>query len=249
MVRLLWIDPVDPAALGDVMECLREASGGDTHIEVVSLPGAPHHLEFWAYEALVVPEILRTVRTAAERGFEAAIIGCFYDPGLYAAREICGDMVVVGPCEASCLLACALGHKFGIVVGRDKWVAHVEDNVVRYGLASRTVGCASAGMGVLDFGKDRAAAFRRLKDAALTLVRRGAETVILGCTAEASYGRELQEELGVPVIDPVVAAVRFARVLADLRRLRKWGHSRVGAFEAPPAGELDGWGVDAKYRL
>ena len=45
-----------------------------------------------------------------------------------------------------------------------------------------------------------------------------AEPVILGCTLETGFYREMQEELGAPVIDPSIAAMKPAEHAGRLRR-------------------------------
>ena len=44
--------------------------------------------------SLVVPKILKITKEAEKENFDAAIIGCFYDPGLREAREIAEKLVV-----------------------------------------------------------------------------------------------------------------------------------------------------------
>jgi allantoin racemase len=42
-------------------------------------------------------------------------------------------MPVVGMAEASLFIACTLGHRFSIIVGRRKWIPKMSDNVLLYG--------------------------------------------------------------------------------------------------------------------
>lgn len=43
-----------------------------------------------------------------------------------------------------------------------------------------------------------------------------AEAVLLGCAGMAEFADDLEEEIGVPVINGVVAAVEFAEGIVDL---------------------------------
>ena len=79
-------------------------------------------------------DILHLVREAERQGFDAAVIGCFYDVGLQAAREVAERMAVVAPCEAATRIAATLGDRFSIIVGRRKWIPEMMENVLRYGM-------------------------------------------------------------------------------------------------------------------
>jgi len=59
--------------------------------------------------SLVVPKILKIIKEAEKEKFDAAIIRCFYDPGLREAREIAEKLVVAAPAEASMHIAVTLG--------------------------------------------------------------------------------------------------------------------------------------------
>jgi len=64
----------------------------------------------------------------------------------------------------------------------------------------------------------------------------------LGCTAEFGFYQEIQKEIGVPVVDAVVAPVKFAEFLVKLRQLG-WGHSKRMGYEGPPESELNSWAI------
>lgn len=94
------------------------------------------------------------MKSAEKEGYDAAVIGCFYDPGLMEAREILDKMVVTAPAEASMHIAATMGHKFSIIVGRNKWIPQMMENVVNCGLKDKFASFKSVGLGVCDFHKD-----------------------------------------------------------------------------------------------
>ncbi|WP_075057761.1 aspartate/glutamate racemase family protein, partial [Thermogymnomonas acidicola] len=200
------------------------------------------HLEYSVYEALVAADILRTVRRAEEQGYDAAVIGCFYDPFLYEARELSG-MVVTAPAESSMALAMSLGTSFSIVVGRTKWVPQMRENVQRYGMSERLVSFESVDMGVLEFQREPRETEKRIVQAARRAVEKGAEVIILGCTIEFGFYRQVQEEVGVPVVDAVLAPFKHAEFLAEVRKRTGISHSRKGRFEPSPESEWLEWGI------
>jgi allantoin racemase len=222
--------------------------GQETAVYAAGLARGPRHLEYHYYEALVVPDLIHAVKRAEHEGFDAAVIGCFYDLGLQEAREIVEGMPVTAPCESSVLIACSLGHRFSVVVGRRKWIPQMHDTVVRYGLAQRLASFRAVDLGVPQFHADEAETARRLRAAGRRAVEEdGAEVVILGCTAARGFFRELQEELGVPVLDAQASALAYADFLATLRRRFGWAHSKIGAYASPPLDEIAGWALEAQY--
>lgn len=213
-----------------------------TEVHITALPREHYgfsHIEFRTYEALVTRGIMRAVRTAAQEGFDALAIGCFYDTALHDAREISGGMIVTAPCNSSCEIAASLSNRFGIIIGRRKWLHQMRCNIVEYGHAERLAGFYDVGLGVDDFQKDHAETNRRLLAAGRKAVEEGgAESLILGCTMEIGFHKELERELGVPVIDPSIAALKRAEYAAILKRQCGWIPSRKGSCEAPSEEEM-----------
>lgn len=246
--KILYIDPVGVQVVEEGFHYLLEQKQERTELTMVNLPRGPEHLEYRYYEALVLVDILHLVKAAETQGFDAVVIGCFYDVGLQAAREVAERMVVVAPCEASTHLAATLGDKFSVIVGRRKWIPEMRENVIKYGMKERLASFKSVDLGVLDFHRDEAKTARRFKEAAVEAVERdGAEVLILGCTATYGFFRELQEGLGVPVIDPMIAALKTAEFAAELKSRLDWSHSKIGAYESPPAEEFTPWQLDRQY--
>ena len=58
--------------------------------------------------------ILNRIVSAEKEGYRAAIIGCFGDPGLIAAREL-ASIPVLGPGESSLAVASSLGDRILIL--------------------------------------------------------------------------------------------------------------------------------------
>jgi allantoin racemase len=246
--RILYIDPVGKGVVEEGHQFLTSHQREDTELKMVMLPRGPEHLEYRYYEALVLVDILHLVQAAERDGFDAAIIGCFYDVGLQAAREVSERMPVVAPCEASTHIAATLGDKFSIIVGRRKWIPEMMENVIRYGMKDRLASFKSVDLGVLEFHQDEEETARRFRQAAHEAVdREGAEVIILGCTATYGFYRELQEELGVPVLDSMIVALKAAEFAAELKSRLWWSHSKVGAYESPPQEEFAPWRLGEQY--
>lgn len=247
--RVLWINPVGSDAFDREMEELFEAERlPGTEVEVRSLKRGPHHLEYHYYGALVLPDVLHMLRRAEDEGFDAAVVGCFYDPGVKEAREVVTAMPVVFPAETCTYLAATMADRFSVMVGRRKWIPAMREAIERYGLGGRLASFKVLEMGVLDFQKDPPETERRMRALAREAVERdGAEAVILGCTIEYGFARRLQDDVGVPVLDATITPFKFAEFKADLRRRYGWAASKKGGYESPRREEIGAWGLAGSY--
>lgn len=249
MVKIMYLSPVAHRDGHDDLfaEMARDYKLPGTEVHVTSLPesvGRFSHIEYRSYEGMVTAGIIRAVRAAAREGFDALAIGCFYDTGLHEAREVSGDMIVTAPCAASCEIAASLSNRFGVVVGRRKWVDQMQATVHALGHRDRLAGFYHVELGVTAFQQDHAETENRLIRAGRKAVEEDyAEAVILGCTMEVGFYRQLEDQLGVPVIDPSIAALKRAEYGAHLKRDCGWRPSRKWSCEAPPEEEIATIGV------
>ena len=248
MARILYISPVRVQKLRTGPHPLAEVLLPGNEFASIGLRRGPRHLEYHYYETAVLLDLLHTLQEAEQRGFDAAVIGCFYDLGLEEGRELTERMVVTAPCESSVMLATSLGHKFSIIVGRRKWIPQMHATITRYGVASRLASFRAIDLWVPQYHEDEVETARRMREQAFKAIHEdGAEVIILGCTASSGFFRQLQEELGVPVIDAAIAAVKRAEYLVDMRDRFGWSHSKIGGYESPPRHELDGWRLREQY--
>ncbi|MBC2380815.1 hydantoin racemase [Pseudomonas sp. WS 5106] len=246
-VTVRWLNPIGcPTFDEPIAHLLHSIKLPSTQVEVVSfdMPHSPSHLEYRAYEALTHERTVHIARDSARAGVDALVIGCFYDPTLEDAREISGETLVVGPCQASLQVVEQLANRFSIIVGRTKWMEQMRARVQGYGAADRLASLRPLGMGVDEFQLDHAVTRRRIIEQAHRAVEDdGAEAIILGCTIEFGFFEEVQREVGVPVIDPVVAAFKVAESMAGMKRRFGWRPSRVGSCEPPPEAEIERFGL------
>lgn len=246
--KVMYLNPVGTSDFDAVFaDMAARCKLPGTEVHVASLDpsqGAFSHIEFRSYEAMVTPGIIRATRAAAREGFDALAIGCFYDTALHDAREVSGEMVVTAPCLASCGLAATLSNRFGIIVGRQKWVHQMERTVRDHGFGPALSGFYPVGLGVTDFQVDHDRTNRLLTEAGRIAVERDhAEAIILGCTLEIGFHETMQKELGVPVIDVSIAALKAAEHAAELKTACGWRPSRKWSCEAPAEAEMARIGV------
>jgi allantoin racemase len=244
MVKIMYLSPVAHRDAHDELfaAMAREYKLPGTEVHITSLPdsiGLFSHIEYRSYEGIVTAGIIRAARAAAREGFDALAIGCFYDTGLHEAQEISGDMFVTAPCVASCEIAAGLSNRFGIIVGRRKWVNQMQATVHALGHRDRLSGFYHVELGVTEFQKDHAHTEKCLITSGRRAVEQDhAEALILGCTMEVGFYRHVEKTLGVPVIDPSIAALKRAEYGALLKRDCGWKPSRKWSCEAPPEAEI-----------
>jgi allantoin racemase len=206
----------------------RLAAVPTTTIESVTASMGPASIEGYYDEALAVPGVLSAIRHGERDGAEAAIIACFDDTGLDAARAMVG-IPVVGICEAALSTAAFLARRIGVVTTDFRARIPVEELVARYGMSTR-VRVRAAGIPVLALEDPSSGAVGQLRaEIALALDQDHAEAIVLGCAGMADLAASLQREFGVPVVDGVGAAVKKAEALVGLGLAT----SKRGAYAYP----------------
>jgi allantoin racemase len=251
--RILFIDPVGekPGVQNEIGEYLnRYKLEGYARIDVDNLGKAPETLEYYLYLSLIGPALLKRVKQAELEGYDAAIIGCFCDPALDAAKEICDRMVVVGVMEAAVNIASFLAPRFSIIAALQKSVQDFRDNLHKYGLDGRLASFRALELpaGDLMTNSDVTGKLMR-REISKAIEEDGAEAILLGCTLQLGHFQELGREFGVPVIDAVLAGLRTAEHLISIRDSCGWYTSKHCTFKTPPKGELASWGAEDFYGL
>ncbi len=244
--RIMWVRTVGTGSGWPVADTVGAIKEDDTEIEIVT-PAYPEtftHVEYRAYEAMVFRDVVGLAYAAGRRGFDAMIIGCFYDPALKEAREVSGNMIVVGPCQATVDMATTLANRFSVIVTRRKCIDQMTANIREYGKGHALASMRSIDIGVERLHADHDETERRIiEQARLAVEEDGAEAIILGCTAKYGFDQKVQRAVGVPVIDAVSAPFKLAEHMAGLKQRLGLVPSRVWSCEAPPADEIERFGL------
>lgn len=220
-------------------EWFKESPEPDTIFETAGFNSGLPHLEYEFYEHIAIHNIIELSVAAEKDGFDAIVICCFYDPGLREVRELV-KTPVVGVCEASLYVASMLtAEKFSILVGRRKWISKMADNARNYGFESRIASWRVLGLTVHDMRDREKTQAAILREAKAAVEKDGAEVICLGCTGMVGQAKRAQEELGVPVLDPVLMGLKMAEFRAILWKRFGISHSKIGGYEAPPAEEFE----------
>ncbi len=208
--RILVINPNSSAsvtaAMDRALEALRRAGG--PAIECATLAEGPPGVETYGHIAAVVPPMCRMIAREDNRA-AAFVIACFSDPGLHAARETTRKPVF-GIGEAGLTCALNLGERIGIIAIKPASVERQTRYARTLGIAARFAGSIPIDMGVVELA-DEAKTRTRMREVGRRLVTEcGADVIVMGCAGMARHREGLQDDLGVPVVDPTQAAVGLA---------------------------------------
>ena len=215
-MRLLLINPNTTASMTEKAAiAARAVAASGTEIIAATSQMGPTSIEGYYDGALAVPGMLRELKERQTAGYDAAIICCFDDTGLEAARMFC-DVPVVGLCESAVATAGFLAQRFSVVTTLERSRILIDNLVQRYGMGARAKVRASD-IPVLELENASPGAIGKLRgEIECALAEDGAEAIVLGCAGMTDLARELQEIYGVPVVDGVAAAVKQAEALVSL---------------------------------
>lgn len=181
--------------------------GGTLQITCGTLEEGPFGIETDEHIRQVVAPLKRAI--LAQGGYDAYVIACYSDPGLDACRALT-RAPVLGIQLSALAVARSLDRKFGVLaIGQPsirRHLAYIEE----LGLGGQLAAERPLGISVEQAAGD-ASVFETLEQTGRLLVERdGAQVVILGCAGLAAHRLALEQALGVPVIEPVQAAVSIA---------------------------------------
>jgi len=240
MVRVKYVNPVGTGELDSYFEDQLGATVGEgidvdvCHLDLGVAPEGPFLPRLPFYQGV----LFETLKAAEDDGYDAAVIGCSGDPGLFEARRML-RIPVTAPLEAALHVAAVLHPRLAILVA-DGFEAHVlyRDLARHYGLDHliseiltvpmeypdqeriRTLMNVDPAVACLEVLERHQAV---LSGPALELARgalgHGAGVVYAGCTLwTGEMLAPFAAELSAPVIDPAQAAVLVAATAARARR-------------------------------
>lgn len=212
------------------LRLLSQHVGPDVQLEMQCLTHNKIEIDSALDVALAAPEIITMAVAAEKAGADAIVLYCFSDPALDACREVV-DIPVIGAGQAACLLAPMVGRQAGLLLADASRCAEKRLFVNQCGVDPQRITAVGGitGRG-LDVWAQRAEALDLLTEAGKHLLReQQVQVLILGCLSFLGLAQPLSERLGVPVLDPAVAAVTMAEALVR-QGLRT---SRL-AYPAPP---------------
>lgn len=228
-MRILVVNPNTTRSMTEkIGHAARSVSAAGTVIEAVTSTMGPASIEGYYDEALAVPGLLQAVAAGQRNGSQAAIVACFDDTGLDAARAM-AEIPVIGICEAAVATASFIAQRFSVVTTMERSRIPIEHLIHRYGMGGRAK-VRAADIPVLALEDPASHAIDRLRrEIERALEDDQAEAIVLGCAGMADLARTLSNDYHVPVIDGVAAAVKQAEGLVALGL----STSKRGAYARP----------------
>ncbi|NTE87949.1 aspartate/glutamate racemase family protein [Agrobacterium rubi] len=228
-MRILIVNPNTTASMtATVADSAARVANAGTDITAVTSSMGPVSIEGYYDEAFAVPGLLLEIAKGEKASAQAAIIACFDDTGLDAARAL-ANIPVIGICEAALATTSFIAQRFTIVTTMERSRQPLEHLVHRYGMAGRC-NVRAADIPVLSLEDPASNARDKLRhEIGLALRDDRAEAIILGCAGMADLTAELRNEFNVPVVDGVACAVKQAEALIALGLTT----AKSGAYASP----------------
>ena len=227
---------VGPHEVDRRRKVLQAHAGAGTEVSVEPTAKGSAAIESAHDAGLVVPELIRLAPLAEQRGYDALVIGCYSDPGLDALRELL-SIPVIGPGAASLHLAAQLGTRISVLTPSGRGYGRVAARLRGLGIAPLLASVRGIDLSVMDLARQTPGALDKAAAAARLAVQQdGADVLVLGCMSMAflpGICAELSARVLVPVVNPVIAALKTAEALVAM----KLSHSKA-AWPPPKPQEM-----------
>jgi len=166
------------------------------------------------------PMLERLYQLRKEAKYDAIIIGCAGDPGLRAARELM-DVPIIGPQESAYHFACMVAERFSVISPKQAGGVESADDLLarvrEMGLESRFASVEFVEMPIVDMWSDDPTAVIKQATIAVNKAKEnGAGAAVLGCMSMAFRTANTKWDAGIPVINPLSAAIKVAESFVDM---------------------------------
>jgi len=188
----------------------------DTIIDIKNLDSGAEAIEQEYDEIWSELPTLKEAEKAQEENYDGVIIYCFNDPAVRAAKEKL-NIPVVGLMEAAVSLAMLLGRKFSIITTTKRGISTTEDLLKIYGFYEKCASIRAIEMDVLELSDIGKLEEMALKVSKIAIENDNADVLILGCGSMLGISESISKSLGIPVIEPGVAALKLCEDLIEIK--------------------------------
>jgi len=198
-------------------------------VEIVGVDAGKDPVTTYSDIEYMIPGVLNRIAEAEREGRRAAIVGCFGDPALAAARQMV-KIPVLGPGETALAVASTLGHKILLLEPSKEFVFPTEEIVAKYGYAEKVVGIhhlevpleACCTVFTEQTETTQKLSLQVAEEVCKRVSETGAHVLILGCIGLAGFvdivNRALAESGSVcPIVEPGAAVMGYAKFLLQLK--------------------------------
>jgi len=197
---------------------LEEYTAPDTQLAMVCPQSSGVELNSALDVVLAAPEIVQLASDGQNAGFDAIVLYCFSDPVIDACREAL-RIPVIGGAQASCLAALNVCRSFGVILADEARLPEKKLFLRTLGVSQERIGqIAAVNLNGISPWADRETTFKKLLACGQKMMREThTEAIVLGCLSFLGMAEPLSRVLGIPVIDPAVAAVTTAESIVRQR--------------------------------
>lgn len=197
---------------------LEEYTAPDTQLAMVCPQNSGVELNSALDVVLAAPEIVQLAADGQNAGFDAVVLYCFSDPVIDACREAL-RIPVIGGAQASCLAALNVCRSFGVILADEARLPEKKLFLRTLGINPERIGqIAAVNLNGISPWADRETTFKKLLACGQKMMREThTEAIVLGCLSFLGLAEPLSRVLGIPVIDPAVAAVTTAESIVRQR--------------------------------
>ena len=197
---------------------LEEYTAPDTQLAMVCPQSSGVELNSALDVVLAAPEIVQLAADGQNAGFDAVVLYCFSDPVIDACREAL-RIPVIGGAQASCLAALNACRSFGVILADEARLPEKKLFLRTLGVSPERIGqIAAVNLNGISPWADRETTFKKLLACGQKMMREThTEAIVLGCLSFLGLAEPLSRVLGIPVIDPAVAAVTTAESIVRQR--------------------------------
>lgn len=197
---------------------LEEYTAPDTQLAMVCPQSSGVELNSALDVVLAAPEIVQLAADGQNAGFDAVVLYCFSDPVIDACREAL-RIPVIGGAQAACLAALNVCRSFGVILADEARLPEKKLFLRTLGVSPERIGqIAAVNLNGISPWADRETTFKKLLACGQKMMREThTEAIVLGCLSFLGLAEPLSRVLGIPVIDPAVAAVTTAESIVRQR--------------------------------
>lgn len=197
---------------------LEEYTAPDTQLAMVCPQNSGVELNSALDVVLAAPEIVQLAADGQNAGFDAVVLYCFSDPVIDACREAL-RIPVIGGAQASCLAALNVCRSFGVILADEARLPEKKLFLRTLGVSPERIGqIAAVNLNGISPWADRETTFKKLLACGQKMMREThTEAIVLGCLSFLGLAEPLSRVLGIPVIDPAVAAITTAESIMRQR--------------------------------
>lgn len=181
---------------------------GGPAIECLTLAEGPPGIQSQRDIDGLIPALLKRA-ARLENEAAAFVVACFSDPGMHALREQ-SEKPVLGIAESGVLTALTLGQRFGVV-------AMLQNSIPRHlryfgamGVMDRFAGDLPVNLTIAEMADDALTLGRMIAVGRTLRDTHHADVLVMGCAGMARFREPLEQELGIPIVEPTQAAVTLA---------------------------------------